>query len=390
VIPDLRDLTLEQKIGQMLCLGWGGDDSFLSVNTQARACVQELHAGGMVVMGRNLSPSTRPLPPIDAPAVRAMLAELQHLAAIPLFLSTDQEGGRVARFGSAPFTRMPAAGVIGAKGDTELARAAARATANELAAVGINWNFAPEADINSNPANPVIGDRAFGTTAETVSPMVTAQVQGYQEGGVLACAKHFPGHGDTALDSHFDLPTLPHNRDVMDTRELVPFRAAIAAGVASVMTAHLLFPAIDDSGLPATMSRPILTHLLREQMEFDGLIVTDCLEMKAVADGWGTAQAAVFAAKAGADVLLVCHTWERQRETYHALLTAARSGELPLVQIDSAVSRILTAKQRLAEMPRPALTTIGSSEHQQIYRTLAGEDAADASAPTTLGAEAPR
>jgi beta-N-acetylhexosaminidase len=215
--------------------------------------------------------------------------------------------------------------------------------------------------------------------------MVVAQVRGYQDGGILACVKHFPGHGDTHLDSHHDLPLLPFDLPAMEARELVPFRAAIEAGVASVMTAHILFPALDNSGLPATMSRNILTGLLRERMGFTGLIVTDCLEMKAVSAHWGTAQGAVLAARAGADILLVCHTLDRQRETYAALLDAAQSGDLPLSRIDDAVSRILAAKQRLAESSaQPDLSFIGNPTHETIRQTLSNTTA-ESNAPTTLG-----
>jgi beta-N-acetylhexosaminidase len=388
-IPDVSDLTLDEKIGQMLCFGWGGPDSLLAVNEQAREAVRDLKAGGMIVMGRNVQPQTRPLPPIDAAGVRAMLDELQSLADIPLLVPTDQEGGRVARFGSAPFTRMPSAKTIGDRGDAGLARAAARATARELAAVGVNWDFAPDADVNSNPDNPVIGDRAFGSTPGAVTPMVTAQVAGYGEGGVLSCAKHFPGHGDTRDDSHFALPSLPFDLAAMEARELAPFRAAIATGVPTIMTAHILFPGVEPSGLPATMSHAILTGLLRERMGFRGLIVTDCLEMKAVADRWGTARAAVLAAKAGADMLLVCHTLERQRETVQALREAVRTGELPEERVTEAAGRVLAVKRQVAEFgPRPDLTVIGAPEHESVRRALSGEDDATA-APTTLGAEAP-
>ncbi|MEI6432225.1 MAG: glycoside hydrolase family 3 protein, partial [bacterium] len=303
-IPEVPDLTLEEKIGQMLCLGWSAPDCLLQMNEQARECIAEMKAGGMIIMSRNVSPNQQPLPPVDSEAVSNMLHEMQSAAEIPLFIATDQEGGRVARFGAAPFTRMPSALTIGQRGDEELAYQAAFVTAQELASVGVNWNFAPTADINSNPANPVIGDRSFGATATVVDPMVRAQVKGYQDGGILACAKHFPGHGDTSQDSHFDLPTLPFGSEIMQERELVPFIGAIQAGVGAIMTAHILFPALD-AEFPATLSHPILTGLLREKLGFEGLIVTDCLEMKAIADHWGTARAAVLAAKAGADVLLI-------------------------------------------------------------------------------------
>ena len=317
-------------------------------------------------MGRNLHDTRqKPAPEIDAAAVRAMLDALQSLAKTPLLLATDQEGGRVARFGTAPFTPPPAAATFTTPED---AFASAYKTGTELRTVGINANFAPVADINSNPENPVIGDRSFGASAEEVVPMVEAQVRGYANAGVLACLKHFPGHGDTATDSHFALPTLPHTLEAMESRELVPFRAGIAAGAPAVMTAHILFPALDEE-LPATMSRAILTGLLREKLGFTGLIVTDCLEMKAVAERWGTAQAALAAVKAGADLVLVCHTLERQRETYETLLTAARSGELSSSRLDEAIGHVLAAKARLAPLPYdPAL--LGGTHHETLATTL--------------------
>jgi beta-N-acetylhexosaminidase len=244
--------------------------------------------------------------------------ELQSLARLPLFIATDQEGGNVARLRS-PFTTIPSGKIIGDTGDPFLAHEAARVTGAELRHIGINTNFAPIADVNSNPANPVIGHRSFSHDARIAAMMVAEQVRGYLAGGVFSCAKHFPGHGDTSVDSHHDLPTLPFSLTEMEARELIPFRAAIQAGVPMVMTAHILFPALEPDGLPATMSHAILTGLLRERLGFNGLIVTDCLEMKAVSQGWGTARGAVLAAKAGADMLLVCHTEARQRETYQAL-----------------------------------------------------------------------
>ena len=391
-LPDVDDLSLDQQIGQMLFLGWGGPDSLAHVNAQADTCVRDLHAGGMILMGRNVQATAAKgdaPPSIDAAAVRAMVEDLQSRAHVPLLVATDQEGGRVARFGSAPFTRMPSALAIGERGDTVLAREAARVTGRELAAVGLNMDFAPVADVNSNPANPVIGDRAFGTTPDAVTPFVLAQVAGYEDGGVLACVKHFPGHGDTALDSHYALPTLPFSLGEMQARELAPFQAAIVAGVSAVMTAHILFPALDNSGLPATLSRPILTGLLREQLGFDGLIVTDCLEMKAVSESWGTARAAVLAAIAGADMLLICHTEARQREAFAALQAAVQTGELPRARVRESARRVLQAKARAMDFgAAPALSVIGSDAHKAVLAAF-GEPARPSAAPTTLGAEAP-
>ena len=362
-------MTLEEKVGQLCCFGWHGRTA---LDYQARFCVQELHAGGMIVMGRNLhDTSQKPVPDIDAVAVRAMLDELQSLVRTPLLIATDQEGGRVARFGTVPFTRMPAAAALTTP---EEAYRAAYQTARELCCVGVNTNFAPVADINSNPANPVIGDRSFGATVTDVVPFVEAQVRGYGAAGMLACLKHFPGHGDTTTDSHYALPILSHTLETMQTRELVPFRAGIAAGAPMVMTAHILFPALDTE-MPATMSHAILTGLLRATLGFAGLIVTDCLEMKAVADRWGTAQAALAAIKAGADMVLVCHTLERQKETYETLLAASRSGELPTARLDEAVAHVRAAKANLSSLPFDPALLEGRRYEQSV---------------TTLGADAPQ
>ncbi len=375
-VPDVDELTLGAQIGQMLCLGWGGEDCLANVNAQARWAVTEAQAGGVILMGRNVQAQTPPSPP-DVYNIRAMTDELQNLAACPLLVATDQEGGRVERLRGGLFSSAPSAQVLGAAGDTDAARAWARQVGGELREVGINFNFAPVADVNSNPQNPVIGDRSFGADADVVAAMVTAQVAGYADSGVLACAKHFPGHGDTSQDSHFDLPSLPFTEDEMERRELIPFRAAIAAGAPAIMTAHILFPALEPAGLPATLSHAILTGLLRDKLGFDGLIITDCLEMKAVRDHWGTPRAAVLAAVAGADMLLICHTEERQRATVQALLEAVATGELPLSRVRDAARRVLDAKRRIATARLPLDLSHFSAKPKTAPAII-----------TTLGAEA--
>jgi beta-N-acetylhexosaminidase len=351
-------MTLAEKIGQMLVLGWSGADAYLALNDHARGIIADLKPGGLVLLGRNVQ---RGSDPIDAHAVKAMLTEAQSLSKTPLLIAVDQEGGRVARFGNPPFTRMPTARAVGERGDATLAGEAAFATGTELAAVGIHVNFAPVADVNSNSQNPVIGDRAFGTTVAQVCPMVAAQVAGYTRAGILPCLKHFPGHGDTTLDSHHDLPTLPYSVEAMEARELVPFQTETPA----MMTAHIVFTAVD-ADHPATMSRAILTGLLRERMGFGGLLYTDCLEMKAVSERWGTPQAALAAAQAGADALLICHTEAVQRETFALLLRAAESGALPLARIDEAVARVQMARQKATSLSPPPLSVIGCAAHQAV------------------------
>lgn len=336
-------MTLHQKIGQMLLFGWSGDtpDESRTVNAHAAALVDEFTVGGVVLMGRNIGPPEQ---------TRGTIAELQTRAKMkalpPLFVATDQEGGRVQRLGPPHYPKHPAARILGETQDPAQARDAARRIGEGLRALGFNWDFAPVLDVNNNPKNPVIGDRAYGDNAALVAAMGAAAVRGFQEdAGILACGKHFPGHGDTDTDSHHALPRIGHDRARLDAVELVPFHAALATGLAAVMTSHILFPALD-AHLPATLSPTILTGLLREELGFEGLIITDDLEMKGVAEGWGAAEAAVLAVLAGADLLLCCHTWETQREIRQALVRAVETGRLPEARIDASVARIAAAKAR--------------------------------------------
>lgn len=327
-------MTLEEKIGQMLLFGWQTDE-------QCDALVDEMSVGGIVLMGRNAAPPEE---------LSATLAEMQLRAAgrgLPeLFVTVDQEGGRVQRLRPPDYAKYPPARDIGQTGDPERARQTAAAIGRELRGVGINWNFAPVLDVNNNPQNPVIGDRSYSDDPTIVAAMGVAAVRGFQDdAGILACGKHFPGHGDTDTDSHHALPRIRHGRERLDTVELVPFRAAMAAGLAAVMTSHIVFPALDPN-LPATLSPAVLTGLLRDELGFDGLIITDDLEMKGVADGWGAPEAAVLAAVAGADILLCCHEAETQRAIRDALVAAVRSGHLSQARIADANRRISAAKAR--------------------------------------------
>jgi beta-N-acetylhexosaminidase len=318
--------------------------------------------------------------------MRDTIAELQALSPIPLFIAVDQEGGRVNRFRPprAPFHTFPSSMALGAirtgpydapDSPERYAYLRAQAQAEELLSVGVNWNFAPVADVNSNPTNPVIGDRSFGASPLLVSTFVAQAVRGYQEAGILACAKHFPGHGDTSQDSHFALPRVEGDRNRLESVELPPFRAAIRAGVGTIMTAHILFPALENRA--ATMSSAILTGLLRKELEFEGVVITDCLEMAAIAGTFGTARGAVEALKAGVDVVLVCHTHERQRETVDAIKEALRTGELTEERLNEAVGRVLTAKRRFLPAPKPADEPWTRDSHHSLEAEIARR-AADA------------
>ncbi len=344
-------MTLREKIGQMLVFGWvdieEGDG--LTVNPHAASLIDEMFVGGLILMNRNMKTITQLRAVTDAMQQKAQARGLS-----PLFVAVDQEGGRDSRFLPPEFTNHPSAWEIGETGNPDYARQIARTMGEELLSVGINWDFAPVLDVNNNPDNPIIGHRSYGADPQLVTEMGVAAVHGFQDdAGILSCGKHFPGHGDTDVDSHKALPRVPHSMEHLRAMELVPFQAAMAAGLAAIMTAHIVFPALDPN-LPATLSPAVLTGLLREEMGFDGLIITDCLEMNGVADGWGAPEAAVLAAIAGADLLLCCHTLERQRGIQAALVEAVETGRLSEAQVDAAVARIQAAKKRWLTPTTPA------------------------------------
>lgn len=260
---------------------------------------------------------------------------------VPLLVGVDQENGEVSRL-SPLITKLPDARTIGDTGDPKLARAAARVTGEELRALGINMDFAPVADVNVNPKNPVIGRRAYGTTPKKVATMVSAAVAGFHDAGVASTVKHFPGHGDTGVDSHTGLPIIDHSPEQWAKLDAPPFRAAISAGVDAVMSAHIVMPELDPSGDPATLSERILTGLLRERLGFDGVVMTDSLQMKGVREKYGDGEVAVRAILAGADMLLMPPDFT---EAYDAVLAAVRSGRISPDRLDASVTRILRLKK---------------------------------------------
>ncbi|MFE2287615.1 glycoside hydrolase family 3 protein [Streptomyces sp. NPDC059443] len=308
-------------------------------------------------------------------------------AGIPLLLSIDQEHGAVARIGK-PATLLPGAMALGALalgegGSTAEARRAARIAGAELAAMGIRHNYAPVADVNTDPANPVIGVRSFGSDPHAVAALVAAQVRGYQGAGVAATAKHFPGHGDTGTDSHVGLPLMTHTRARWEELDEPPFRAAVAAGVDAVMTAHIVFPALDPSGDPATLSRPIVTGILRERLGFQGVVVTDALDMAGVRQKYGDDRVPVLALKAGCDQLL---NPPDLGLAHRSVLAALASGELTRARIEESVLRILELKARrgLFDTARVATTAEAVDATVGIPAHLAAADEIAARTTTLL------
>lgn len=277
-------------------------------------------------------------------ASRGQVRELARLAKAaaprPVAIAVDHEGGRVQRFRGPGFTDTPPMRDIGGHRDgaEQRARAIGQLFAAELRPIGIDIDFAPVLDVDSNPANPVIGERSFGSDAAVVAAVGAALIDGLQSGGVAACGKHFPGHGDTDTDSHHHLPRLAHSLERLREVELAPFRAAIAADVASIMTSHILFAELDPDR-PATMSPALLQGILRRELGFRGVIVSDDLEMKAIADHFPMPHAAVDAVRAGCDLLLCCHTASLQRSILEALAKAIRDGEVSAELVSASRER---------------------------------------------------
>jgi len=343
----LARMSLEQKIGQVMLIGLdpaetGGSPT--EMTPHMAGLLAGLHVGGLVLFERN----------VGAPGELAQLTAAAQAAVTdggdpPLIISIDQEGGRVTRLRQARgYTEWPSPMALGATGDPENARLVAEALGRELLAEGINMDLAPVLDVNSNPRNPVIGTRSFGSDPRRVAAFGVAFIGGLQDVGVMAVGKHFPGHGDTGIDSHVSLPVVAHDRGRLEAVEFLPFRAAIEAGVAGIMSAHVTFPAVDPTpGLPATLSQKVMTGLLRDEMGYEGLLLTDSLEMGALAQsGYPVPAAAVASLAAGADLLCISHGFTVHRQVHAALVQAVGQGEIPMARLDAAVRRVLQAKDQ--------------------------------------------
>ncbi|MER6410886.1 glycoside hydrolase family 3 protein [Streptomyces humidus] len=276
-------------------------------------------------------------------------ASLGQPRGLPVLISTDQEHGVVCRVGR-PATLFPGAMAIGAGGDRAGARTLGLLAGRELRAMGIRQDYSPVADVNVDPANPVIGVRSFGADPDAVAALVAAEIEGYRAAGVAATGKHFPGHGDTSVDSHTGFPVITHTREEWEALDEPPFRAAVAAGVDSLMTAHIVVPSLDASGDPATLSRPVVTGLLRERLGFDGVVVTDALDMAGVRTKYGDDRVPVLALRAGVDQLL---NPPKLDVAWNAVLNAVRDGELTEERLDESVLRILRLKARLGLFDDP-------------------------------------
>ncbi|MEW5719262.1 MAG: beta-N-acetylhexosaminidase [Chloroflexota bacterium] len=337
----LARMTLEHKAGQVMMFGFDG----VALDAELRALIEQVHPGGVVLFARNVE-SPRQLAQLDTDLQRAAKSNGDP----GLMISIDQEGGRVARLRqSQGFAEFPSARDVGAARDpAETARQIARAMAAEMKAAAINMDLAPVLDVNNNAANPVINDRSFGADPALVATCGIAFIETLQAEGIMAVGKHFPGHGDTTVDSHIALPIVPHARVRLEQIEFAPFKAAIAAGVAGIMSAHVAFPAIDPTpNRAATLSSKVMTDLLRDELKFTGIRMTDSLEMGALqTSGYPVPRAATTALQAGADMLLFNCGHALNRQAHAAIVDAVRRGEISMARLDEAVRRVLAAKER--------------------------------------------
>ncbi len=358
----ISSMTMEEKVGQMLMVGFEGTQ----VNDQTRNFIQENHIGGIILFERNIT---------DSKQLLNLNRELKELNAdsqdIPLFISVDEEGGVVSRM-PPRIINLPDSKEIGDYNNSELAYQVGEAIGERVNAFGFNVTMAPVMDVNSNPDNPIIGKRAFGDNKEIVSKMGVEEMKGIQSKGIIPVIKHFPGHGDTDVDSHLGLPVVHNSLESIRKMELVPFQKAIDHQADMTMVAHILLPEIDNE-YPASLSKNVVSTMLREELGFNGVAITDDMTMGAILENYDIGDATVKAVQAGNDIVLVCHGEENKLKAVHSLTKAVESGAIKEERIDESVERILLLKEKYnLSSPSPSnieLDKINQSS-EEIIRKL--------------------
>lgn len=334
---------MDRKVqaGQRLMAGFPGKQ----VSPEFIRLVKEYKIGNVILFEHNVESLSQ---------VRRLCEEIQELVrretGHSAFIAMDQEGGAVTRL-PANGCNIPGAMAVAATGEPGNAGLLAAVTARELRSLGVNFNLAPVADVNNNPNNPVVGVRSYSDKAETVAAYAVAALKGWQQEGFLACAKHFPGHGDTAVDSHLGLPIIEKSLEELEELELKPFRAMVENGIDAVMTSHILFPKLEPDRLPCTMSKRMIMGILRERLGFKGLVLSDCMEMDAIRRYYGTAKGAAAAMAAGVDLVTVSHTPELMEETVREVYQAVEEGRISQEEMRASAERIVTYKEKYAENP---------------------------------------
>lgn len=365
----MENTQMRKQVGQLMVIGFKGT----TASEEIKELIREHHVGGIILFGRNIGTPKE---------ILNLTNELQRTAKEaghkqPLLICIDQENGVVRRLGEGT-TIFPGAMLLGATNRPENAYNVGYATGKELKALGINWNLAPVVDVNNNAENPVIGVRSFGESAEKVASFGKMAMKGMQNAGVITTLKHFPGHGDTNVDSHLDLPIISHDMDRLMEIELKPFVESINAGADTIMSAHVYFPAIEDTpGVPATLSKKVITGLLREKLQFNGVVTTDCMEMNAIANTIGTANGGVEAIKAGVDLIMVSHLHHLQKDTINAIVEAVETGEIAEDKIHEAAARVKRLKEKYIswdelnlDQDAPVPNVVGSQEHIKLANDI--------------------
>jgi beta-N-acetylhexosaminidase len=330
----IEGMSLDEEIGQMVIVGLAG----YTIDDNSRRMLEDYHVGGFIVYGLNVENTDQLLNLTNS------LKEGNLKNKVPLFISVDEEGGKVDRM-PGEFKRYPANKTIGEVNNKDFSYKLGNVIAEEIKMLGFNMDFAPVLDINSNPKNPVIGDRSFGSTEGVVSSLGIQTMMGLQSGNVIPVVKHFPGHGDTSTDSHIGLPSVDNDLDRLNSFELVPFKEAIKNNADAVMIAHILLPKIDPEN-PSTLSKIIITDILRNQLNFTGVIITDDMTMGAIVKNYKIEDAAVKSVNAGSDIILIAHEYDNAVLVINALKAAVENGIISKERIDDSVYRILKLKQK--------------------------------------------
>ena len=342
------EMTVKQMLGQKLIFGFHGTE----LSEEFKQLIREYKIGNVILFLRNVQ---------SAEQLRRLCTEIQALildvTGYPAFIVIDQEGGMVTRLPTDAVT-VPGAMAISATDDPENARIAAEITIRQLQGLGVNFNMAPVLDVNTNPANPVIGVRSIGDDPQRVAAYGEAAVRAYENTGIYCCGKHFPGHGDTNVDSHIGLPKIDKTVEELEAAELIPFRRCIEAGIPAIMSSHILFPNIEKENIPGTMSRTIITDLLKKRLGFQGLVFSDCLEMDAIQKFYGTAEGTVAAIKAGIDLAEISSTIGLMRDAARAVNEAAERGEFDMDEIRESVEKILAVKKNMVVQPQPEVCNL--------------------------------
>ncbi|HIT33946.1 MAG TPA: glycoside hydrolase family 3 protein [Candidatus Faecousia intestinigallinarum] len=335
------EMTIREMLGQKLAFGFHGT----ALPQEFIDLLREYKVGNVILFLRNIE---------SAAQMRRLCREIQELIQAetghPAFIIIDQEGGMVSRL-PADAVNVPCAMALAATGKVKNVEKAAQITIRQLRGLGANFNMAPDLDVNNNPQNPVIGIRSFGDDPEQVARLGAASANAYRDSGVLCCGKHFPGHGDTAVDSHLGIPRLDKTLEALERLELIPFRQAVENGIHSIMISHVMFPSIMEEAVPSTMSRQIVTGLLKEKMGYQGLVLTDCMEMGAIQAHYGTPNGVVAAIRAGVDIAEISSSLDLERASAQALNAAAEQGELDLAELRASVEKILAYKRQVAAYP---------------------------------------